>query len=65
MVKIKVKNLLEKNKMSRYKFKQLTQWNQARVNAFYFGTVKQITIVELETMCKLFKCDIQDIIEIK
>lgn len=65
MVEYKVKNLLEKNKMSRYKFQQLTQWNQKRINAFYFGTAKQITITELETLSKIFKCKVQDIIEIK
>ena len=65
MVVYKVKNLLEKNKMSRYKFQQLTQWNNKRINAFYFGTARQITVSELETISKIFKCKVQDIIEIK
>lgn len=65
MVEYKIKKLLELNKMSRYKFQQLTQWNQKRINAFYFGTAKQITVAELETFCKIFSCKVQDILEIK
>ncbi len=65
MVKFKIKNLLEQNHISRYKFQKLTQWNQKRINAFYFGTALTITVTELEVMCKLFNCKIQDLIEVE
>lgn len=36
MVVFKVKNLLEKNNMSRYKFRQYTGFSYTRVNDYYF-----------------------------
>lgn len=65
MLVFKIKELLEKNNISRYKFQQITQWNQKRINAFYFGTVHTITVPEIEMMCKIFNCQVQDLFEIK
>lgn len=65
MLEFKIKSLLEQNHMSRYKFQQLTHWNQKRINAFYFGTALTITVTELETMCKIFNCKVEDLIEVK
>lgn len=36
MVVFKVKNLLEKNNMSRYKLRQYTGFSYTRVNDYYF-----------------------------
>ena len=63
MIKFKVKELLEKNKMSRYKLRQYSNFTYERVNDYYFGRVKSIKIDELNILCKLFKCGIEDIIE--
>lgn len=65
MVKIKVKELLEKHKMSRYKLRQYTNWTYERVNDYYFSRVKSIKVEEIEILCKLFKCKINDIVEYK
>ena len=65
MIKFKIKNLLEKNEMSRYKLRQYTNLTYERVNDYYFGRVKSIKVEELELFCKLFKCKINDIIEYK
>ena len=65
MIDFKVKQLLEKNKMSRYKLRQYTEFTYERVNQFYFGTAKSIRIEELEILCRLFKCNTADIIEYK
>lgn len=65
MVKFKIKELLEKNNMSRYKLRQYTELNYTRVNDYYFGRVKDIKVSELNLFCKLFKCNIQDLIEYK
>lgn len=65
MIVFKIKELLEKNDVTRYKFQQLTKWNYKRINAYYFGEAKLVTIDELETICKLFNCKISDIIEFK
>ena len=65
MIEFKVKQLLEKNKMSRYKLRQYTEFTYERVNQFYFGTAKSIRIEELEILCRIFKCNTADIIEYK
>lgn len=65
MVKIKVKELLEKHEMSRYKLRQYTGWTYERVNDYYFSRVKSIKVEEIEILCKIFKCKINDIIEYK
>ena len=65
MVVFKVKHLLEKNNMSRYKMRQYTGFSYTRVNDYYFGRVKDIKVSEIETLCDLFKCRVEDIIEYK
>ena len=65
MIVFKIKELLEKNKMSRYKLRQYTNFSYERVNDYYFSRVKAIKVEELEILCKLFKCNVQDIVEFK
>lgn len=65
MIKFKVKEMLEKQKLSRYKLRQYTSLSYERVNDYYFGRVKAIKVEELEELCKLFNCKIEDIIEFK
>ena len=65
MIKFKVKELLEKNKMSRYKLRQYTSLSYERVNDYYFGRVKAIKVEELEELCNVFDCNTQDIVEFK
>lgn len=65
MIVFKVKELLEKNKISRYKLRQYTGFSYDRVNQFYFGTAQNIKTGELEILCRIFKCNISDIIEYK
>lgn len=65
MIVFKVKELLEKEKMSRYKLRQYSGLSYDRVNDYYFGRVKAIKTEELEILCKLFNCAIEDIIEYK
>lgn len=65
MVEFKVKELLEKHNMSRYKLRQYTSLSYERVNDYYFGRVKAIKVEELEELCRIFKCNTQDIVEFK
>ena len=65
MIIFKIKNLLEKNKMSRYKLRQYTGFSYTRVNDYYFGRVKDIKVSEINILCKLFNCKISDLIEFK
>lgn len=63
MVVFKVKELLEKHKISRYKLRQYTNLSYDRVNDYYFGRVKAIKVEEIEQLCDVFNCDIQDLVE--
>ncbi len=65
MVEFKVKQLLEKNNMSRYKLRQYSKFTYERVNDYYFGRVKSIKTEELDLLCEIFRCKISDIIEYK
>ena len=65
MIKFKIKELLEKNNMSRYKLEQYTSLSYRRINDYYFNRVEFIKVEELEELCNLFNCGIQDIIEFK
>lgn len=65
MLVFKVKELLEKNNMSRYKLRQYTSLSYERVNDYYFSRVKAIKVEELEELCEIFKCNTQDIVEYK
>lgn len=65
MINIKLKELLTKNKISRYKLRQYTTLSYERINDYYFGRVKAIKVEELEQLCELFNCNIQDIVEYK
>lgn len=65
MLEFKIKELLNKNKMSRYKLRKYTDFTYERINDYYFGRVKSIKTSELELLCKIFKCNTNDIIEFK
>ena len=64
MVKFKVRELLECNRISRYKLQKLTNWNYKRINAFYKSQVIEIKVEEIETLCRIFKCKVEDLMEI-
>jgi len=65
MVVFKIKELLEKNNMSRYKLRQYTGFSYTRVNDYFFGRVKDIKTSEIDILCNLFKCKIDDLFEYK
>jgi len=65
MIIFKIKELLEKKDISRYKLQKLTNWNYKRINAYYFGEVIDINVEELNKLCEIFKCKVSDIIEYK
>lgn len=65
MIQFLIKELLEKNNMSRYRFQFLTGFDIRRVNAFYFNKAKNIKVSELETICDLFNCDTNEVVTYK
>jgi DNA-binding Xre family transcriptional regulator len=64
MIKITIQKLMEENDISRYKLQQLTNWNYKRINAIYFSKVKHLTLEEMEKLCAILNCNIEDIIYI-
>lgn len=65
MIQFKIKKLLDKHQMSRYKLRQYSNFTYERVNQLYFGTAKAIKTEELEILCEIFNCNVQDLIEYK
>ena len=65
MIQIKLKEILEKNKISRYKLEQYTDLSYRRINDYYFNRVEFIKVEELEQLCEVLECNIQDIVEYK
>lgn len=63
MIKFKIKDMVDKKGISRYKLQQLTNWNYKRVNAYYLGKVVSINVEELNKFCEIFNCKISDLIE--
>ena len=65
MVIFNFKKLLEKNNMSRYRFQFLSNFDMRRINQFYFGTAKNIKTEEIDIICDIFECNIEDLIQYK
>lgn len=63
MIRFKIKELLEKKNISRYKLQKLTGWNYKRINAYYKGTVSEIKVDELDKLCDIFTCNVEEIVE--
>ncbi len=65
MIKFKIKELLEKNNISRYKLEKYSNMSYRRINDYYFNRVTFIKVEELDELCKIFNCNIQDLLEFK
>lgn len=65
MVILQFKQLLEKNKMSRYRFQFLSNFDIRRINQFYFNKAKNIKIEEIDIICNILECDINDLLKYK
>lgn len=65
MVVLRMNELMVKNNISRYKLQQVTNWNYKRINSLYFSKMKYLTVDEIDVLCKLFDCDVDDLICVK
>lgn len=65
MIEFKIKEQLEEKGISRYKLQKLTSWNYRRINSYYFGKTLEIHTEELDKLCEVLKCRIEDLIEYK
>ncbi|MCI8470269.1 MAG: helix-turn-helix transcriptional regulator [Clostridia bacterium] len=63
MVQLKLKEILEKKKVSRYRLQLLTNLNYPRINQLYKNTAKNISFEEIEILTDVLDCSIADLIE--
>ena len=55
MIKFNVKELMQKQNLTRYRLQKITNWNYKRINAYYFNRVISINVNELETLSELIE----------
>ena len=65
MIKFNVKELMEKQNITRYRLQKLTNWNYKRINAYYFNRLVSNNVNELDTLCEIFNCNLYELIERK
>ena len=63
MIQLKLKEILEKKKISRYRLQFLTKMNYPRINQLYKNTAKNISFEELDVLTTVLECSISDLIE--
>ena len=63
MIKIKLSDLLGKHKMSQKALSDLTSIRPATVSKMYYEETKRLDIKQLNNICKVFNCEISDLLE--
>lgn len=63
MVKLKLNEILEKKKISRYRLQFLTNLNYPRINQLYKNTAKNISLDEIDILTSILQCPISDLFE--
>lgn len=63
MIRIKLSDLLGKHKMTQKTLADLAHMRPATVSKMYYEETKRIDIRQLNNMCKVFNCEISEILE--
>ena len=63
MIKIKLSDLLGKNKMTQKVLAEITHIRPATISKMYYEEVKRIDINQLNNICKAFDCEISELLE--
>ena len=63
MIKIKLSDLLGKNKMTQKALSEITNIRPATVSKMYYEEVKRIDVKHLNNICKAFNCEISELLE--
>ena len=63
MIRIKLSDLLGKHKMIQKTLADLAHMRPATVSKMYYEESKRIDIRQLNNMCKVFNCEISEILE--
>ena len=63
MIKIKLSELLGKNKMTQKSLAEMAQIRPATVSKMYYEEVKRLDIKHINNICKTFNCEISELLE--
>ena len=63
MIKIKLSDLLGKNKMTQKALSEMANIRPATVSKMYYEEVKRIDVKHLNNICKAFNCEISELLE--
>lgn len=63
MIKIKLSDLLGKHKMTQKALADAANIRPATVSKMYYEEVKRIDIKHLNSICKVFDCEISELLE--
>ena len=65
MVQLKLKEILQKDNISRYELQKRTGLKYPRINQLYKNEAKNISFIELDILTNALKCSISDLISKK
>lgn len=63
MIRIKLSDLLGKNKMNQKTLSILTGIRPATISKMYYEETKRIDIKQLNSICQAFQCEISELLE--
>ncbi|CDE96849.1 putative transcriptional regulator [Clostridium sp. CAG:567] len=63
MIKIKLSDLLGKHKMTQKSLADATHIRPATISKMYYEETKRIDVQQLNNICKVFNCEISDLLE--
>ena len=63
MIKIKLSDLLGKNKMTQKALSEITSIRPATISKMYYEEIKRIDVKHLNNICKAFNCEISELLE--
>lgn len=63
MIKIKLSDLLGKHKMTQKALANATNIRPATISKMYYEEIKRVDIKQLDSICKVFNCEISELLE--
>lgn len=63
MIKIKLSDLLGKHKMTQKSLSELTNIRPATISKMYYEEVKRVDVKHINNICKVFNCEISELLE--
>lgn len=63
MIKVKLSDLLGKHKMTQRALSDAAHIRPATISKMYYEECKRLDIAQLNRICKVFNCEISDLLE--